>query len=508
MTELRLYKGVTFDGVSVFPYFGSKTAFDTYMEGKRTYSQDVHFNRIGDPILLNLNYDDAIGYSYASLNTGERTYFLTVTEVTVNENNRVYMGYTVDWYTTLFYEGEISFRRCHLVKSTDADPRRYPQSISPNDMRLTSRKTLLGDPQDPATVLNGLLISYVTDDTKSSLSYIYSPLMGYSAARETGSTRGSLSLHDVYSGGLTSITGIAPKDVVGIWYLPYTARFDAMRKDGTDNHYWHEFDLYGPSQINTINASLTTDAVHMGVITDPSGSILYSVPYGRTLNKIHYRIVASWTQVFAELFFIYEKGIQSSDSYNAVENSSVLIPCPQVDFNNDTYANWASGMKGIEIEERRIQKNKALVQNIAGSVMTGAVGGAAGGPAGVAAGVAGQVATSFVSYGVDTYYDNKINVLEDKKYQHMQDTMVPGSFLMTGNHNYQIIQLQAYPDDLGRYVAEQNNFGADCNLPAWSWTPSVGAYKFADVEIVADVPYNVKQAIKSKMISGIKIVGV
>ena len=305
-----------------------------------------------------------------------------------------------------------------------------------------------------------------------------------------------------------SITGIAPKDVVGIWYLPYAARFSAMRKEGTDYHYWYEFDSYSPSLTNTINVSITTDAMNMGVITDPSGSILYSVPYGRTLSKIYYRIVSSWTQVFAEIFFIYGNGIQSPDYYNSVENSSILVPCPQVDFNNDTYANWTAGMRGIEIEERRIQKNKALVQNISGSVMTGAIGGTAGGPAGAAVGVAGQIAASLVSYGVDTYYDNEINVLEDKKYQHMQDTMVPGSFLMTGNHNYQVIQLSAYSDDMERYTAELSNFGADCNLPLSSWTPSVGVYKFADVEVIADVPYSIKQNIKQKMISGIKIVGV
>ena len=149
MTTLSLYKGVSFDGVSVFPYFKSKTAFDAYMAGKQTYSQAVNFTRIGEPILLNLSYGDAAGYSYASLNTGERTYFLTVTEVTVNENNRVFLGYTVDWYTTLFYESEISFRRCRIVKSTSADPKKYPQAISPNDMKLMSRTILLGDPQQP-----------------------------------------------------------------------------------------------------------------------------------------------------------------------------------------------------------------------------------------------------------------------------------------------------------------------------------------------------------------------
>ena len=508
MTTLSLYKGVSFDGVNSFPHITAKSAFDGYLAGKQQYSQSITYNRIGDPILINLDYDTAVGYGYGCIDTGSKKYFITPDSVSVNENNRVHLQYSVDWYTTLKYDNAISFGRCHLVKSTSANPKKYPQATSPIDMQLTSRTTLLGDPQEPGLVLNGLLISYVTDDTTSSLSYIYSPLMGYSAVPEPNGTRGSISLHDVFSGGLTSITGIAPKDVVGIWYLPYTARFSAMRKEGTDYHYWYEFDLYGPSRTNTINASITTDAMNVGVITDPSGSILYSVPYGRTLSKIYYRIVASWTQVFAEIFFIYGNGIQSPDYYNSVENSSILVPCPQVDYNNDTYANWASGMRGIEIEERRIQKNKALVQNISGSVVTGAIGATAGGPAGAAVGVAGQIVASLVSYGVDTYYDNAINVLEDRKYQLMQDTMVPGSFLMTGNHNYQVIQLSAYSDDMGRYTAELSNFGADCNLPLSSWTPTPGAYKFADVEIIADVPYGIKESIKHKMISGIKIVGV
>ena len=506
MTSLTLYKGVAFDGVNSFPHITTKSVFDAYLAGKQQYSQDIHFNRIGEPILINEGYDVAIEYSYGCIDTGDKKYFIIPDSISVNENNRVYLAYSVDWYTTLKYDNKITFRRSHLIKSTDVNPRSYPQGIQPIDMKMTSRTTLLGDPQDPALVLNGILISYVTDDTKSSLSYIYSPLMGYSAVQS--GTRASISLQDVYSGGLTSITGIAPKDVVGIWYLPFTAKYNGMRKQETDDYYWYEFDLYGPSQTHSLTASLFTDAMHMGVLTDPSGSVLYTVPYGRTLSRIHYRIVTSWTQVFAEIFFIYESGIQSSDSHNAVENSSILVPCPQVDFNNDTYANWASGMKGIEIEERRIQKNKNLVSNVGNTVITGAIGGASGNPLAAAAAATAQLASSVLSYGVDTYYESGINSLEDRKYQLMQDTMVPGSFLMTGNHNMQLIQLSAYSADMGRYAAELSNFGADCNLPLSSWTPSVGAYKFADVEIIADVPYSIKQNIKQKMQSGMKIVGV
>ena len=163
-------------------------------------------------------------------------------------------------------------------------------------------------------------------------------------------------------------------------------------------------------------------------------------------------------------------------------------------------------MKGVEIEERRIQKNKALVSGLGGSAITGAIGGASGSPLGAGLGVAGGGASAFLSYGLDTYYESQINSLEDRKYQLAQDTMIPGGFLLDVFHTLSIVDLTASDEDIARYDDEISNFGADCNLPVSSWTPSIGAYKFADIEVIADVPYGIKQNIKQKMQSGIKLV--
>jgi hypothetical protein len=505
MSTLALYKDVSFDGINTFPHFSSKSEFDTYMTGKQGYSQNVVYNKIGDPILVNLSFDNAVNYGYGCLKTDEITYFFTVTEILVNENNRVFLGYTIDWYTTLFYESKIAFGRCHLIKSTSADPKKYEQSISPIDMFVSSGSIIPGDPTKPLVVRSGLLIAYVTDDTKSSFSYIYSPMQGYNGIKDESSNTWSIDLFDVFSGDLASITGIAPKDVVGIWYVPFDINSNYMVLQTSTNNWWWSFSLVGPSNPYSMTVSLTTDATHIGCITDPAGTVVYTIPYGRTLVKLYYRLIASWTQCFVELTLIYEDGAQSIGSYNAVENSRVLIPCQQIDYNNDAYTNWASGMKGIEIEERRIQKNKALAQGIGGSTLTGAVGGASGSPIGAAAGVVGGVASAILSYGIDTYYESKINNLEDKKYQLAQDTMVPGSFVMDNNYNLCAVQLSAPQHDIDRFNSEIVNFGADCNIPLASWTPSPGAYTFADVEIIADVPYSVKQAIKTKFQSGIKI---
>ena len=164
-------------------------------------------------------------------------------------------------------------------------------------------------------------------------------------------------------------------------------------------------------------------------------------------------------------------------------------------------------MKGVEIEERRIQRNKNLAQGIGGAALTGAIGAVAG-PVGAVAGVAGGIGGALLSSGVDYYYESDIQRLEDRKYQLAQDEIIPGSLIPNDGFTITAYQLSASYDDIVRYNAEITNFGADCNLPLSSWTPTPGAYKFADGEIIADVPYSIKQAIKNKMTSGIKIVGV
>ena len=57
MTTLKLYKGVSFDGVNTFPDIPTKAVFDTYLAGKQQYSLSVQYNRIGEPILIQKGYD-------------------------------------------------------------------------------------------------------------------------------------------------------------------------------------------------------------------------------------------------------------------------------------------------------------------------------------------------------------------------------------------------------------------------------------------------------------------
>lgn len=539
--NLTLYKDLNFDGVGSFPHIVSKSSFDTYLEGKEQYSQPVNYNRIGDPILLNLSYDDAVEYGYGCIETDDKKYFIIPDSVTVNENNRVYLTYTVDWYTSLKYDNNISFGRAHLIKSSGVDPLTYQQGIQPIDMRILSV-----DPFDTTAELGtitsnnmgDIYVAYTTSDQSSKVRWVLSRVRnGYKAyhnmvqAIEAGGTAPSvetsgysIGVPEIMDGFLYTACGIQPSNIVGIYYVPYPGANTVLddlyhgkfKLIGSNKYIWYELDTdysapYFNLEYKDFNLTCTaTESVHL---IDRYGGIIYSVPYGRTLKRIVYKPIMTASSCYIALEFVYEDNTAPNlwDSLlveKSAENSFMLYMCERIDYNNDAYANWAAGLKGVEIEERRMQKNKALVSNLSGTAVTTAIGAGTAGPVGAAVGAIGSITSAFASYGIETYYENDVNRLEDRKYQLAQDTMVPGGFLPGLYPTLAVVTLSASPSDIARYNSEISNFGADCNLPVSNWIPAPGAYKFADVEVIADTPYSIKQGIRQKLLSGIKIVDV
>lgn len=515
---LTLYKGLNFDGVNSFPNITDQATFDTYLTGKEQYSQTITYNRIGDPILINTDYDTAVSYGYGCIDTGTKKYFIIPDSLSVNENNRVYLAYSVDWLTTLKYDNAISFGRSHLIKSTDADPLTYSQSIQPIDMRVVSYKQIddvgidLSTQNQYDAYNQEIIIMYTDPDNAGTVKWAFSPMIGDGYYPYLSADKRSLIPKNIYNGDFLSVLNVPPDNILGVFFSPiavhnYThSSFALLQYEYESGKFLraHTSDytkLTGIGESNLLTP-ITTTSTKIGVVTDPLGNIIYTVPYGRTVSKIKFSMMASLSQCYIRLEF---NPTLNRISQNA-ENSSVLYACERIDYISDAYKNWAFGMKGIEIGERRMQKNKALVTNLTNVGTTTALGMGAGGPAGAAVGAIGGLVGAVASYGIDTYYESEVNALEDRKYQLAQDTMVPGSFIASGL--FLTIQLEAPPSDIARYNAELTNFGADCNIPLSQWTPTPGVYKFADAEIIADVPYSIKQNIRQKLISGIRIVDV
>lgn len=533
--SIKLFKRVPFDGVNAFPYFYHPSDLDTYLNTVTDYTAEIDFIRIGDDILINKSYNEAIEYGYGALIIGNRTYFITVTDVKVTKNTAVYLSYTVDWVTTLRYEQRLQFGRSHLIKSTDAYPNKCDQAIQPSDMRvtnvypITSSDYLESDPLGWGgdALQTYLIISYINKEGAHKV--VTSPLSdGYHAVPLLIDDvyYSSLDLYDIDIGIVTDCLGIAPQDVTGMWVSPIQphgglTNGDATRQThGDTKRYWYELLGFASDvEYNLVHRlrgfDLAADHMTEYYITDNMNNILYKLPIGRKLIGIDCMVRTSYSAAYA-YFILHFEGGMLNDVYDvtdlasmALESSTFTVACPTVDYLNDTYKNWSTGLKEIEITERKIQRNKALTQGIGGSALTGALGSTAGTP-GAALGLAGGLGSAFLSYGVDTYYESEVNEIEDARYRAQPDTVIPGIYMIpfASAVSLRIIEVSAVPDDVTRYEAEINGFGARCNIPAEAWVPRPGAYKFADVEILADVPYNIKQTIKAKFQNGIKFIDI
>ncbi len=526
MATLRLFRGVEWDGVNVFPLVDS--TLDSRLASKVHYAKHVDFIRIGEPLLVDMNHGDAVGYAYGDLTVDGVKYFLTITSIEVKKQTAVYLHYTVDWFTTLAYRENLEIGRCHMIRSSDVDPRFYEQPIQPTDMRIGSISKLEqygsgyygGNADNPMfwkimdSFDNYVIISYMVDATQE---IICTPVeIDFYTDVDSGDSLRNMGLRDVQTGEFTSLLGIAPQDITGIWITPVkpTVHHVQMKTNTVGDNtpvFWLRLSgLSTTPKIKVNGLNFTPTEMKQYYVMDNMENVLYQIPKGRTLKE--FVIKSRITLASCEVVFypIFTDTADSDDLFtlgkSMLENSSFTLICPQVDFINDTYKNWATGLRGVEIEERRIQRNKALTQGIGGSALTGALGATAG-PVGAVAGLAGGLGGAFLSYGVDTYYESATQELEDKKYQSMPDTPMSGTYSVETDYGgLSIVELKARSEDVARYNAEISNYGAKCNLPLGGWTPRVGVYKFGDVEIKADAPYDVKNSIREKLQKGVRII--
>ena len=529
MTRLMLIKGYEWDGVNVFPAVVGTPLMN--IMNQAPYKKSIDFIRIGDPILIDLTHVEALEYCYGCIVSDNTTFFITVTSIEVAKSTAVYLHYTIDWFTTLRHAQRISFGRCHIIKSSDVNPDFYEQNVQPSDMRVTDVKGLNEDFYTVTTNASGDNVEFITNpwlvmaaivDGKSK--YFYSPFNKYGVRGLGGGSLGlksTISLSDVYSGEFTSLLGISPQDVTGVWVSPIRPT-SPMNKETAESKVWYEdagltsMGGYGSyiKHVMTIDEPIKSTPMSQFFITDNLGNPLYQIPIGREIDKIEFKTTTTFSSHLTHVK-IFDVGHEEKNEnfenkrFNMskkMENSYFTISSPLVDYVNDTYKNWSTGLKEVEAEERRIQRNKNLAQGIGGSVLTGALGATAG-PAGAAMGVAGGLGGALLSYGVDTYYETQTAELEDRKYQAMPDTLIPGSYTVDEEvPPLLLVKLSARPEDISRYNAEIKEYGANCNLPLSSWTPKKGVYKFADVEVKGDFPYDIKQNIRMKLQQGIRLI--
>lgn len=501
---LQLYKQLPFDNASRMPLFTSLSAQNSYMESHAGRTTEVNFNRIGDPIIVQIPYEEAIAYSYGRISFGAKWIYFSITDVQVIQEGKVEISYKIDAWATGRYQYSVTLGRTQVTRRNISGT--HPkQPIEPIDMNVTNVGNLLSQKRSIVFAVSQFKVNpaneYFDGPFYCVVQIPLSPLY-YDVTTDWYS-------HFVNAGYF------ALSDILGAWYVPvdydsFSTQWDEIVVDNLHLRYTtgHMTNPQGTEQFTAIY----TDDLHTGVITDEKGVILYTVPYGRTISSFtwYLRITAMSCQMECRF---------KNLNYANADNHGFTYSCKPIDVIIDAWSDYCARNRQYEKDLRSLQNQKAVVSSLAGvgeSGMQGAVAGGltkAGGSVGAVAGLGISAGSALLSYGINNYYDPKFQNIEDAKYRQAQDTLsIAGDTLtdiITSQCPMFFVELQADSYTIERYNNMIQNEGYYCNEVYPSGESMMTPQPLqCNAEIIGELPDNWKAQIYQRFATGVKLIEV
>lgn len=496
---LELFKNLPFDGVTSWPYFASATSqtsyFDSYAD--KITKSPIRYNKIGEPIVIEGSYDDLSEYPYGRIKTDTKWYYFTVTNLDVVGDNKISIDYVLDCWTTAYRPYALSVQACHVTKHTYTDGSyRGPQGISP--VTLIANRIWSNVANQPA-----ILFSCVVQDQATQKDELFYGCM-------TAQLSGEVPLYVAEKGTWDETLGIQPSAIKNVWVLTDVDIINGCISWGHNSNYFNDKAYYTRTSAQMPSYSFThsfkaTDLINYQLV-DGNGNTMWTAPVGMSISSCTVNLEMSTN-------FAYLKYSFNGESYeNDVKGLSVKIPLTTVDFLIDSYSEYASGFRQIEIEQKSMQNKQAVVSAFAGAgnqAAFGAIGGSSTGAVGAVAGVTGAVAQTALTY----YYEGKYQSLTDRQYHLTPDNLacvgnVLRRILPYSGNGDSIIEVTSDPYSLTRYDKKLSNYGYDVNEYFDSITDfmTVTGYYAFQSEVSGNALMDWKNAIASKFANGIRIV--
>ena len=272
----------------------------------------------------------------------------------------------------------------------------------------------------------------------------------------------------------------------------------------------------------SLSVPVTTTDTEQYILTDLDGSVVGNVPWGLTLTSYTYRVVVSATSAYAQFRF---DGLNSS-----AEGLQFSVPLPPLDITSNSWSEYTySGQRDYDIEQRKIARDRALVEGLGGALAGGAQGAMLGGlkesqsflPSTATItnasmfgllGAGASVAGSLINYGSASHYNERLQSASDMLQSKQIDSIVTGGngcdWLYYGRP-YQLRSL--VPDDysLERFENDVTLNGIEVSEPVADCTAlvhGVGPLSIVNLVVRGDIPVEAKQYIKQKINDGVRLI--
>ena len=438
-------------------------------------------------------------------------------EQSASSNEAVVIRWTPDYWRT--YSGSATFGKGTITRCNNSTYMR-PSGIQPRRWKVNKKEALTG------TYGGGKkYIIVIYSETVGGVTYIrYASWEQGSTITSGGNTYYTVSLEELYSGVLDEAIHISPNTISGVFIStapPFVFSTGQVKTYGS--YAWYvNYVTSSPVMVSsTYSSSYTTDDMHRTVIVDPYGTIVWELPWGMTIKD--YRFFFDLGTISAQLMINYTSQDNESllDFTPGAVGLLAMLPLINAPVNSNAWSEYSyTYAREYDKQNREIARNQKAVSSLSGtgaSIIGGAIAGTmvAPGP-GTAIGAVAGASSSLIGAGIDYvasgYFNDKLQNETDKYYSNQSANMLMpagGAGWKNLNNDWSIVELIGDTVSVTEHSSFITNNGYRTEIAVGnpnSFLTAGGPLQIVNLTVTGSIPPIAKQAIKSLLESGVRIV--
>lgn len=515
--------------------FASVNEQNTYYNNASKFSYDCVFNKIGDPLLISEEMAKLLDFTYGRVRYQNIWYYFQVLEYKPNAQNQTTIYYEIDWWETYRYQIGIGLGTGQITRkatkpTVELRPSYLPDSWATIDITLRS----IEDPTaQPDPLLNGgynpCVLAYARDNTTDFGCYICLDIV-----------ENQRNAFLVNIGGLVKfIVDVLPDisenmSLIGAWYSSFApplqgplSRWINTNKNGvyyikaTDKNADIQSTLRANCYANDTN--LANSVTERYVICDERGNPVYELPDSVKCEG-SFSMFLNMTMSSAQ--WLCSMRLSNIGRNDEIGYASFTIDCEPLDFYNDSWTQYQSTQRQMDIDMRSLERTNSAVSQVLGSgesAIGGAVSGALGGVGGGIGAIAGlgiNLAGAGINYAYQSKYSHpKQQAIIDNNYKRAPDILslsgngVVGSLWMWLGGSGAIRKEETYgagfkiwkPDNrfTTKYENDVSNYGYYTDIETDAVDDYIANGPFQANCEVNGLPYNYAGQIQERLRNGV-----
>lgn len=357
------------------------------------------------------------------------------------------------------------------------------------------------------------------DTIVTSIAYYFWPI----GKQIDGAQHPSPNYAAIFTGRIEETMGIDPSRILGFWAAPFKPLMVGNIKNFNSVSVYEveDFTAVGNAKTWTLDqGAVQTDDKRKIIFTDPSGSEMYTAPWGIPFRSITGQIdVGTSVAVLHVYLGETDEGIERKGA----EGRLFSFPLPSLPVTENAWSSYTySGQRDYDMEQKAIQRDRSAVNGIAG-IGTQAIGGALAGTAaapgaGTAAGAIAGLASGIIGTAVNYFTTGEFDNREQRNVDNLTSRQTAGMLINSGGRTslrpigaywgWNMITMVRDPVSLAEIEVEQEELGYDTDTYVVDCTNFIsggGPLRIEGLRVKGDIPKEGKEYIAGLFARGVNI---